>query len=141
VDIASAIPAGDNNIGNVDIASALPAGDNNIGNVDLASAIPAGTNLIGKVSIDQTTPGTTNGVQLKNSSAVGAAAVTPSDTTDLTTAPTKGLYIGGSGNVKVDMSDGTTVTFTDLAAGVIHPISCKRVYATDTTATLILAVY
>ena len=50
VDIASAIPAGDNNIGNVDIASAIPAGNNNIGNVDIASALPAGTNAIGKLS-------------------------------------------------------------------------------------------
>jgi len=49
VDLASALPAGDNNIGNVDLASALPAGDNNIGNVDLASALPAGTNSIGKL--------------------------------------------------------------------------------------------
>jgi hypothetical protein len=32
----------------VDVVAALPAGDNNIGNVDIASAIPAGTNIIGK---------------------------------------------------------------------------------------------
>ena len=40
VDIAAidvAIPAGDNNIGNVDIASAIPAGSNNIGDVDVAT--------------------------------------------------------------------------------------------------------
>lgn len=49
VDIAAALPAGNNNIGDVDVAS-IAAGDNNIGNVDLASAIPAGTNLVGKVS-------------------------------------------------------------------------------------------
>jgi len=49
--LSGAIPAGDNNIGNVDIASAIPAGDNNIGNVDLASAIPAGDNNIGNVDI------------------------------------------------------------------------------------------
>jgi len=36
-------------LGKVDIADALPAGDNNIGNVDLASAIPAGTNNIGQI--------------------------------------------------------------------------------------------
>jgi hypothetical protein len=34
----------------VDIASALPAGDNNIGNVDIASVLPAGTNAIGKLA-------------------------------------------------------------------------------------------
>lgn len=72
--------------------------------------------------------------------AKGAAAITPSDTTDLTTV-TRGLYVGVSGNVKVDMADGTTVTFTGLASGIIHPISAVRVYATGTTATNILAVY
>jgi hypothetical protein len=32
------------------IVDALPAGDNNIGNIDLASSIPSGTNEIGKVA-------------------------------------------------------------------------------------------
>lgn len=59
VDIAS-IAAGDNNIGNVDIAS-IAAGDNNIGNVDLASAVPAGTNTIGGVS---PRPETANGLSI-----------------------------------------------------------------------------
>lgn len=36
VDLASAIPAGNNNIGDVDVAS-IAAGDNNIGNVDIVS--------------------------------------------------------------------------------------------------------
>ncbi|NLE27533.1 MAG: hypothetical protein GX625_19790 [Clostridiaceae bacterium] len=34
--VAAALPAGDNNIGNVDLASALPAGENKIGSVDIA---------------------------------------------------------------------------------------------------------
>lgn len=55
--ITNALPAGNNNIGDVDIAS-IAAGDNNIGNVDLASAIPAGTNKIGGVDLDSdATPG------------------------------------------------------------------------------------
>jgi hypothetical protein len=33
------------------------------------------------------------------------------------------------------------VTFTGLAAGVIHPIAAKRVYATGTGATGIVGVY
>jgi len=48
--IANALPAGNNNIGDVDVAS-IAAGDNNIGNVDLASSIPAGTNNIGDVDV------------------------------------------------------------------------------------------
>ena len=52
--ITNALPAGNNNIGDVDVASlpALPAGTNNIGDVDIVSlpALAAGTNLIGKAS-------------------------------------------------------------------------------------------
>lgn len=60
VDVVGALPAGNNNIGDVDIAS-IAAGDNNIGNVDLASAIPAGTNLIGQVSASDETSTIYNG--------------------------------------------------------------------------------
>ena len=67
-----------------------------------------------------------------------AVAVTPADATYLT--PTRGLYVGVSGDVKVIMLDGTTVTFTGLAAGVIHPIQCVLVFSTDTTATNIVAL-
>lgn len=47
-----ALPAGNNNIGDVDIAS-IAAGDNNIGNVDVVTlpSIPAGTNNIGDVDV------------------------------------------------------------------------------------------
>ena len=71
---------------------------------------------------------------------IGAVAVTPSNTEDLATT-TNGIYVGGAGNLKVDMSNGTTITFTALAVGVIHPLAVKRVYATGTTATVIVAVY
>jgi len=48
------------------ITNALPAGNNNIGDVDVTSlpALVAGSAIIGKVGIDQTTPGTTNLVAL-----------------------------------------------------------------------------
>ncbi len=72
--------------------------------------------------------------------AYGGFAVTPSDSADLA-ALTRGLYVGVSGNVKVDMEDGTTLTFVGLAAGMIHPLRVKRVYSTLTTATSIVGVY
>lgn len=56
VDVGTALPAGDNNIGNVDLASAIPAGTNNIGDVDVAS-IAAGTNTIGNVGLIGRTSG------------------------------------------------------------------------------------
>lgn len=70
-----------------------------------------------------------------------AVAVTPSDSVDLAAGPTKGLYVGGAGNVAVQMQDGSSVTFTALAVGVFHNISVKRVLATGTTAASIIALY
>ena len=73
-------------------------------------------------------------------SAYSAAAVTPSDSTTL--LPTRALFIGGAGNVKVDMADtGTAVTFTNVQAGTILPIQVVKVYSTDTTATDIVALF
>lgn len=72
--------------------------------------------------------------------AQGGAAVTPHDTNNLA-IPTRGLYVGVSGNVKVDMIDGSTLTFVGLAAGIIHPLAVRRVYSTGTTATSIVGVY
>jgi hypothetical protein len=76
-----------------------------------------------------------------DSPADSAASVTPNNSTDLGTH-SRGLYIGGAGNVKVDMAgDGTAVVFTGLLAGVVYPIRASRVYATDTTATNIVALW
>ena len=72
--------------------------------------------------------------------AANAAAVTPNDSADLTNV-SRSLYVGGAGNVKVDMADVGTVTFTGVPAGTILPIRVKRVYATGTTATTILVLY
>lgn len=55
VTISAALPAGNNNIGDVDVASlpSIPAGTNNIGDVDVLTlpSIPAGTNNIGDVDV------------------------------------------------------------------------------------------
>lgn len=69
-----------------------------------------------------------------------AVAITPADGSDLTEY-TRGIYVGVSGDVKVDLVEEGTVTFVGLAAGVIHPIAAKRVYATGTSATIILGIY
>lgn len=72
--------------------------------------------------------------------AENAFAVTPNNDADLA-EDTRGLYVGVSGDVKVDLVGGTTVTFVNLAAGVIHPIRARRVYATGTDAGDIIGVY
>ena len=70
----------------------------------------------------------------------GAAAVTPNDSTDLTTIA-RALYVGGAGDVKIDAADGSTVTFVGVQAGSIIPVRAARVYATGTDATNIVAIY
>lgn len=77
-----------------------------------------------------------------NVPATGMVAVSPSDSTDLS-RPTRGLFIGGAGNVSVvpAYDSETAVVFNGLAAGALLPIVVKRVNATDTTATNIVALY
>lgn len=69
-----------------------------------------------------------------------AAAVTPSDTTDLSFA-TKRIWVGGTGAVKVNTVGGETVTYTGVPAGAYLNVRATRVYATGTTATNIVAEY
>lgn len=71
--------------------------------------------------------------------ALSALDVTPADGADLSRIA-RGLYIGVGGNVKVDMSSSGTVTFVGVGAGTLLPIYVKRVYATGTTATNIIAL-
>lgn len=68
-----------------------------------------------------------------------AVAVSPNDSTDLTDVASA-LYIGGSGNVKVDTVQGDTVTITGALVGTILPLRVRRVWSTGTTATNIVAL-
>lgn len=66
-------------------------------------------------------------------------AVTPSDSVNFS-AEVRQLYIGVGGNVTVVNQDGTTCQFVGLSAGsVIGPFFIKRVNATGTTASSIVA--
>lgn len=78
-----------------------------------------------------------------------AAVVTPSNTVDIPYIGSDGttpswpcvLYIGGAGNVRVQTAGGDDVTFTGLLAGTFLPVQVTRVFATNTTATNILALW
>jgi hypothetical protein len=72
--------------------------------------------------------------------AEGAVAVTPSDSTDLTSL-CRALYVGSGGTVNVDVADGSTVAFVGVIGGTILPVRVARVRATGTTATNIVALY
>jgi hypothetical protein len=81
------------------------------------------------------------GNQGADSPARNAVAVAPSDTNDLGFV-TRGLYVGGAGDVTVNMvNSGATVLFKAVPAGTLLPISTSRVLATGTTATSIVAVW
>ena len=72
-------------------------------------------------------------------SAHSAFVVTPSDATILPV--TRGLYVGGTGDLSVVMAeDQNTVIFSAVPAGTILPIQVTQVFATNTTATLIVAL-
>lgn len=71
--------------------------------------------------------------------AANAAAITPTDGIDLTT-PTRALLIGVAGNVSVDMVESGTAVVLMLPAG-IHALAVKRVRATGTTATGLVALW
>lgn len=72
-------------------------------------------------------------------SASNAQAVTPSDSADLPFM-TRGLYVGGEGNVSVVMRGGQTASFV-AGTGAILPIRVARVRATGTSATDIVALW
>lgn len=69
----------------------------------------------------------------------GAAAITPSDSADLSQVSV--VFVGGAGAVKVTTANGDVVTFSGAVAGMTLPVQVRRVWATGTTATLLLAVY
>lgn len=72
--------------------------------------------------------------------------VTPSDTVDLPqwTANqrlTDALWVGGAGNIVLVAEDGSTVTINAVPAGTQLNVGVRRVNATNTTATGIVALY
>lgn len=64
--------------------------------------------------------------------------VTPDNTTELVYV-SRGLWVGGAGNIAVLMADGTTATIAGVAAGTLLPLCVRRVNSTNTTATLMVA--
>jgi hypothetical protein len=72
------------------------------------------------------------------------AVVTPSDSTDLTYT-TRGVLVGGAGNLEVVpavlLAGQTSVIIPSVAAGTFLPISVNRIRAASTTATTIVAFF
>ena len=71
-----------------------------------------------------------------------AVQVTPDDAADLPGGPTNvGLWVGGTGDLHVTMHSGAEVTFKAVPAGTLLRLAVRRVWATGTTATNIVALY
>ncbi|MCB0120869.1 MAG: hypothetical protein KDE58_01435 [Caldilineaceae bacterium] len=69
------------------------------------------------------------------------AAITPDNDADLPGGVTRAIYVGGAGNLVADSEHGeTSITFTGLAVGIIHPLRVRRVRE-STTATGLVALY
>ena len=67
------------------------------------------------------------------SPAADALAITPDDNIDLA-QPTRALYVGASGHIRVQLISGTQVDFNNAQAGMIYPLRVARVLDTGTTA-------
>ena len=75
-----------------------------------------------------------------DSPAGGAFAVTP-HATNLLPYATRGLWVGGAGDVAGYMVNGGQVTFAGIQAGTLLPIRLARVLVAGTTATQMVGLY
>lgn len=75
-----------------------------------------------------------------DSPASGGEAVTPHASTNLAQV-SRGIYVGGGGDVAAVMASGAVLVFSAVPAGTLLPIRCIRINAVNTTATLMLALY
>jgi hypothetical protein len=113
VDVVAALPAGDNNIGNVDIVSlpALAAGTNNIGDVDVLSIVPGtGATNLGKAEDAAHASGDTGVMMLAVRKDTAAAS-------SGTTGDYEPLQTTAVGALRV--SDVDSVPLSSLVSGVL----------------------
>ena len=69
-----------------------------------------------------------------NDPAGGAQSINVSINTTVS-PPSRGISVGGAGNLNVVMAEDGTVILLNLAAGVAHPYKVKTIYTAGTTAT------
>ena len=71
-----------------------------------------------------------------------AAVIVPSDTVNIPTGPTRGIFVGVAGNITVVMAGkgAQVVLFENMPVG-FAPLCVTRVNATGTAATKLVAVY
>lgn len=65
---------------------------------------------------------------------VGVVAISYGGGDQTITVNARGVYIGTAGHLAVVMVDGTTGTFSNLAAGTIYPMRIKQITQSGSTA-------
>lgn len=71
----------------------------------------------------------------QNDPAIGAVAISyGGGNQDLTGYVVRGFHIDTAGALKVDMANGTTVTFATLNAGQYYPYAITKIYQTGSAA-------
>lgn len=78
-------------------------------------------------------------VYTESDPATSFAPITPSDSTDMATC--RGIYVGVGGNIVAVAENNNVATFSDVPAGSILPVRAKRINATGTTASSLVALY
>ena len=78
-------------------------------------------------------------VSTEQKPSAAAVAIVPSNTVNIS-APTRGIYVGVSGDVTAVVG-GTAILFTSVPPGMILPVVATRVNATGTTATGLIALF
>lgn len=68
------------------------------------------------------------------SPAGAATTISPSDAAPLAHT-TRAVYVGGSGNLRLTLASGDTVTLSNVQGGMTYPLRATYVLATGTTAT------
>ena len=56
-------------------------------------------------------------------------------------ALTRAVWVGGAGNMRVDLENGSTLTFDGIKAGSLLPIRVTRLRSLSTTATNIIGIW
>jgi hypothetical protein len=74
------------------------------------------------------------------SPAIDGEMVAPNDSQPLGQV-SRAIYVGGAGTISAELASGTQVTFSAVPAGTILPLRLRKVNATGTTASGIVALW
>jgi hypothetical protein len=72
--------------------------------------------------------------------ASAGAEVTPSNTAELARV-SRALYVGAGGDLALELASGSQVTLGGVPGGTVLPVRARRVRASGTTASAIVALW